>query len=143
MSILVIRTICMLFSLTAEWKHSFNLTEEILDAKTTAHLIMDAAGEKKAENLLLLDVHGVTTITDYFVICEGTNDRQLNAIAENILDELKKTGQKPALKEGTPQSGWILLDYGYVVVHIFTPERRAYYQLEELWNEAPTVVKML
>jgi len=117
--------------------------EEILDAKTTAHLIMDAAEEKKAENILLLDVHGVTTITDYFVICEGTNDRQLNAIQENILDELAKTGQKPTLKEGAPQSGWLLLDYGYVVVHIFTPERRSYYQLEELWREAPTVVKML
>ncbi len=117
--------------------------EEILDAKTTAHLIMSAAEAKKAENILLLDVHGVTTITDYFVICEGSNDRQLNAIRDNILEELAKSGQKPTLKEGTPQSGWLLLDYGYVIVHIFTPERRSYYQLEELWNEAPTVVKML
>lgn len=104
---------------------------------------MEAAEDKKAENIVLLDVHSVTTITDYFVICEGSNDRQLNAISENILEELAKTGQKPTLKEGTPQSGWMLLDYGYVVVHIFTPERRSYYQLEKLWNEASTVVKML
>jgi len=117
--------------------------EEPLNSKTTAHLIVDAAAEKKAENILLLDVHDLTALTDYFVICEGSSERQINAIYDNILDELKQEGVRPYHKEGTPQSGWILIDYGYVLVHIFSPERRAYYRLEELWQEAPTVMKML
>ena len=117
--------------------------EEPLNSKTTAHLIVDAAAEKKAENILLLDVHDLTTLADYFVICEGSSERQINAIYDNILDELKQAGVRPYHKEGTPQSGWILIDYGYVLVHIFSPERRAYYRLEELWQEAPTVMKML
>ncbi len=117
--------------------------EVILDSKTTAKLIVDAAAEKKAENILMLDVHDLTTLTDYFVICEGTSNRQLGAIVENILEELKKAELRPFQREGTPESGWVLIDYGYVVVHIFSPERRAYYRLEELWQDAPTVVKML
>lgn len=117
--------------------------EVILDSKTTAKLIVDAAAEKKAENILMLDVHDLTTLTDYFVLCEGTSDRQLRAIADNVLAEMKQVDTLPFHREGSPESGWLLLDYGYVVVHIFSPERRAYYKLEELWQDAPTVVKML
>lgn len=104
---------------------------------------MDAAAEKKAENILMLDVHNLTTLADYFVICDGASDRQLNAIHENILDELKKADIHPYHQEGSSASGWILLDYGYVIAHIFSPDRRNYYKLEELWQNAPTVVKML
>lgn len=117
--------------------------EVTLDSKTTAKLIVDAAAEKKAANILMLDVHDLTTLADYFVICEGSSERQLNAITENILDELKEAGERPYHREGTPASGWILLDFGYVLAHVFSPERRAYYQLESLWQEAPTVMKMI
>ncbi len=119
------------------------MLEVILDSKTTAKLIVDAAAEKKAENILMLDVHNLTTLADYFIICEGASDRQMNAIYENILDELKRADVPPYHREGTPGSGWILLDYGHVIAHIFSPDRRAYYKLEELWRDAPTVVKML
>ena len=91
----------------------------------------------------MLAVEELTTLTDYFVICEGKSERQLRAINDAILDELKKQEVSIYHKEGTPESGWILLDYGNVIVHIFSPERRYYYQLEELWKEAPTVMKIL
>lgn len=92
---------------------------------------------------MLLEVREVTTLADYFVICEGTSNRQLNAIRDGILEALKERGYGLHHKEGSPESGWILLDYEDILVHIFSPERRAYYQLEELWHEAPTVMKML
>ena len=122
---------------------SFLFKEGILDVKTTARLIVDSAAEKKAANILLLEVRELTTLADYFVICEGTSTRQLVAIREGIIEALN--GQKYTLrhKEGTPESGWILLDYEDILVHIFSPERRAYYQLEALWQDATTIMKML
>ena len=92
---------------------------------------------------MMLAVEELTTLTDYFVICEGKSERQLRAVNDAILDELKKQKVSIYHKEGTPESGWILLDYGNVIAHIFSPERRSYYQLEELWSEAPTVMKIL
>ncbi len=91
----------------------------------------------------MLAVEELTTLTDYFVICEGKSERQLRAINDAILDELKEQKVSIYHKEGTPESGWILLDYGNVIAHIFSPERRSYYQLEELWKDAPTVMKIL
>ena len=91
----------------------------------------------------MLAVEELTTLTDYFVICEGRSERQIRAINDAILDELKKQNIPIYHKEGTPESGWILLDYGNVIAHIFSPERRSYYQLEQLWQEAPTVMKIL
>jgi len=117
--------------------------EDILDAKTTARLIVEAAAEKKAANILLLEVRELTTLADYFVICEGTSTRQLAAIREGILETLKLQEYDLHHKEGTPESGWILLDYENILVHIFSPERRTYYQLESLWQDATTVMKML
>lgn len=117
--------------------------EAHLDSKTVARLIVDTAAEKKAANILMLDVIELTTLADYFVICEGMSDRQIRAINDGVLEKLKEEKIPIYKKEGTPESGWILLDYGNVLVHIFSPDKRAYYQLENLWQEAPTVVKML
>ena len=115
----------------------------ILDSKNFARTIVDAAADKKAANILLLEVEELTTLADYFVICEGTSHRQLGAIRDGIVEALKGMGYGLYHQEGTPESGWILLDYGNILVHIFSPERRAFYQLEELWEDAPTVMKML
>ncbi|MEM7030396.1 MAG: ribosome silencing factor [Chloroflexota bacterium] len=117
--------------------------EVILDTKDITRVIVDAAAEKKASNILLLEVRELTTLADYFVICEGTSKRQLGAIRDGIQDTLKEEAYGLRHREGTPDSGWILLDYENVLVHIFSPERRAYYQLESLWEDAPTIVKML
>ena len=92
---------------------------------------------------MLLEVKELTTLADYFVICEGASRRQLGSIRDGIVETLKGMDYSLYHQEGTPESGWILLDYGNILAHIFSPERRAFYQLEELWEDAPTVMKML
>ncbi|HMQ55102.1 MAG TPA: ribosome silencing factor [Anaerolineae bacterium] len=98
---------------------------------------------KKAANVLMLDMNKVTLLADYYIMCDGSSTRQINAIVDELLEELKKAGSQPARVEGTPESGWMLIDFGSVVVHVFSPEKRAYYNLEELWHEAPIVMRML
>ncbi len=103
---------------------------------------MDAAADKKASDILLLDMRRMTLIADYFVVCNGQSSRQMRAIAEGISEALKDLGERPLRMEGTPESGWLLIDFGSVIVHIFSPELRTYYALEKLWQDAPVVVRM-
>jgi ribosome-associated protein len=91
----------------------------------------------------MLDMRKVTLLADYFILCEGSSVRQIHAVVDGLIEELKKAGSKSAIVEGTPESGWMLVDFGSVVVHVFSPAQRAYYQLEELWKDAPIVVRML
>ena len=114
-----------------------------LEANELAHAVVDVIAGKKAANILLLDMRGVTLLTDYFVLCDGTSNRQIGAIVDGLLEELRKAGTQPALVEGTPESGWMLVDFGSVIVHIFSPQQRTYYQLEELWKNASIVARML
>lgn len=113
-----------------------------LEPNELAHAIVNAAADKKASNILLLDLRPVALIADYFVLCDGQSTRQLRAIAGAIVESLKELGERPLRVEGTPESGWMLVDFGAVIAHIFSPELRAYYALEELWHEAPMVVRM-
>ena len=104
---------------------------------------MDILSEKKGEDVLLLDLRGLTTLTDYFVICSGTSDRQLGALVAAVREVMKKDhGVLPLHIEGEPPSGWVLMDYGSVVVHVFAPELRAFYDLEGLWHQARVVVRI-
>ena len=103
---------------------------------------MNAAADKKASDIVMLDLRPVALIADYFVLCDGQSARQLRAISDAIVEELKEFGERPLRVEGTPESGWLLLDYGAVIAHIFSPALRAYYDLERLWKEAPMVVRM-
>jgi ribosome-associated protein len=82
----------------------------------------------------------MSPFADYFVICDGENERQLRAIAREIGDSLSKQGVRPERTEGSPISGWILMDYGATVVHVFDVDHRAFYRLEELWSDAPTLL---
>lgn len=107
-----------------------------------AKRIVDLASDKLAEKLVLLDVRGLTSIADYFVICSGGSDRQVRAISRQIQDTLALEGEKALHEEGEAEATWILLDYDSVIVHIFTPEERDHYRLERLWGDAPAVVKM-
>ena len=97
--------------------------------------------DKKGEDILLLDTHEISSFSDFFVIATANSDRQLRAIADDIQKTLKKQKLIPR-SEGTPQSGWILIDYGSVITHLFSPAMRDYYQLEELWEKAPVVVRI-
>jgi ribosome-associated protein len=96
------------------------------------------AEDKKAGDVVELDLRGVLDYTDYFVVCSGNTGRQSKSIHDGILEGLKHDHDVlPRRVEGSPQTGWILMDYLDVVVHIFTPETRDYYRLEQLWGEAP------
>src|SRR5437764_12427781 len=99
------------------------------DALSVAHLVVDAASDKKAQDILLLDVRGVASFTDYFVICEGSSERQIRAIAEGVDEELARHGVEPYRRDGRPAGGRVLLASSAVVVHLFAPELRAYYNL--------------
>ena len=107
-----------------------------------ARRIVELAEDKKAADIVLLDLGELTTLADAFVICSGGSERQLDAIADGIISALRDEGVKPIGREGTPASHWVLLDYGSVIVHIFTPPERDYYQLERLWAEAPLLVRL-
>lgn len=111
-------------------------------ALALARRIVELASDKKAADIVLLDLTGLTTVADYFVICSGGSERQLDAIATGIVDGLREEKIKPIGREGTPDSHWMLLDYGPVVVHIFTTPERDFYQLEKHWGEAKTVIRV-
>jgi len=104
-----------------------------------AQLCAEAADNKKAFDIVVLDLRGLTYITDYFVICSGSNTTQVSAISDWIEQTLAKTGVYPSHIEGQAESSWVLMDYGDVVVHIFDEQTRAYYALEKLWGDAARV----
>lgn len=90
----------------------------------------------------MLDIRNVASFADYFVIASGQTRRQIQAILDAVDESLASDGVEPMGREGEPKSGWILLDYGDVIVHLFDPEERAYYDLEELWHTATPVVRI-
>jgi ribosome-associated protein len=107
-----------------------------------ARRAVDLAADKKAADIVLLGVGDLTTVADYFVICSGGSERQLGAIADGIVEGLKQDGARPIGREGGPGAHWLLLDYGGLVVHIFAAPERDFYQLERLWAEAPTLLRI-
>jgi len=111
---------------------------ERLPAERIASEIARLASDKKAIDLVELDLRGVVGYTDYFVICSGNTARQAKAIHDAILEGMKREHRMlPRCVEGSPQAGWVLMDYLDVVAHVFTPETREFYRLEQLWGEAP------
>lgn len=96
-----------------------------------------AASAKQAEDIVVLDVHKTIVITDYFVICTAGSQRQIKTVIEDIESSVRDLGAKPVRREGEAGVGWRLLDYIDVVVHVFGPEERAFYDLERLWQDAP------
>lgn len=103
---------------------------------------MDALEEKKGEDILLLDVHEITSVTDYFIICTGTSNRMLNALADAASEKTREKHKRKGRLEGSPEAGWIVLDYGDVVVHIFDAGLRRFYRLEELWKEGRILLRV-
>jgi ribosome-associated protein len=107
-----------------------------------ARRIVELAEDKKAAEIVLLDLTGLTTLADYFVICSGGSERQLGAIADGIVSSLRDSRIKPIGREGIAASHWVLLDFGSVIVHIFTPPERDYYGLEKHWAQAKTILRV-
>lgn len=111
--------------------------DKTADSGRLINSICNALLEKKARDIILLDVRELTTLTDYFIVCHGTSDTQIGALADNVLDRtLEQSGEKAWRKEGLEMRRWIILDYVNVVVHIFSEEKREYYGFEKMWNDA-------
>ena len=119
------------------------MERDSVDSEKLAKEVVDLVVAKLGEDVLLLDIRPVSTVSDYFVICSGSTERQVDAIQEHIQTELKEMGTRPLHLEGTGASGWILMDYGSVIVHVFLPMTRDYYKLEQLWRNARTVLRIL
>ena len=113
-----------------------------MPALDLARRIVELAEDKKAADIVLLELAPLTTMADYFVICSGGSERQLDAIADGVITSLRDERVRPIGREGTAASHWVLLDYGSVLVHIFTPPERDYYGLEKHWSEAKTILRV-
>ena len=103
---------------------------------------MNALEEKKGEDILLLDLKDIASFTDYFVLCNGTSDRMLDALAKTVVDSMRERHKKRGRVEGEARHGWLVVDYGDVVLHLFSPDQRSYYQLEELWNQGKVLLRV-
>lgn len=105
-----------------------------------AQRAVELASDKQASNIVLLDIRAIADFADYFVLLSADNPRQINALIEDITLALKTEGITVNHREGVVQSGWVLLDYGDVLIHVFSPEQRDHYRLEDLWREAVPLV---
>ena len=113
------------------------------DPSELAHQIVEIAADKKANDILMLRTAEVTSMADFFVICSGRSDRQVQALARAIVDQLREQGIRPLGVEGLSSGRWVLVDFASVVVHLFTPQEREYYGLERLWSGAAPVVHIV
>ena len=103
---------------------------------------MESLEAKKGEDILLLDIKDVASFADYFVLCTGTSDRMLDALADSTLEGVLNLHRKRGRKQGEAREGWVVVDCGDVVVHLFSPDQRAYYGLEELWQDGKVVIRL-
>ena len=107
----------------------------LVKANEMVKIAYDAIMDKKAEDIRIIDISGVSTIADYFIICDGSNSSQVQAIQANVDEQLGRAGFMPLRVEGVRSANWILMDYGDVVVHIFSKEDRLFYDLERIWKD--------
>lgn len=98
--------------------------------------------DKKGEDIVLLDIHDISDFADYFVICTGTSDRMLQALADGALEDVRDQFHFKGRVEGSSQDGWVLCDFGDVILHLFSPDRRDYYRLEELWARGKVLLRV-
>jgi len=98
--------------------------------------------EKKGENILLLDIREIANFADYFIICNGTSDRMLDALAREVIESAERLTEDHYKVEGRASDGWLLVDLGDIIVHLFSPDQRDYYRLEQLWEKGKILIKM-
>jgi ribosome-associated protein len=114
--------------------------DAIIEAATLARRAVTVAEDKQAHDIVMLDLRGLTTIADYFVVCTAESERQIRAVTAALDEELVKSGARNPKIEGSAETGWVLLDFSDVIVHVFSPEQREFYRLERLWKQAQPVV---
>jgi ribosome-associated protein len=105
-----------------------------------AQTIINVLEEKKGEKILLIDINQISSFTDYFIICTGTSDRMLDALADSVVKSVHEKHNIKGRIEGTSRCGWVLIDFGSILVHLFSPDQRDYYQLEKLWQEGKIIL---
>jgi len=112
------------------------------DPVEIARKVAEIASDRLASNITVLDISELSTIADVFVVCTADNVRQLNSLREEVTSQLREHQVTPRRVEGVAEAGWILMDYGDVIVHLFTTDQRDFYRLDDLWSEAPTLLKI-
>ena len=118
-----------------QFQHAYS--DDKLNTKKIVEVITEALLSKKGKDVAIMDVSELTTLTDFFVVCHGTSDVQVKALADAVEDEVrKKTGEKAWKKEGLQSRAWVILDYVNIVVHVMSKEKREYYGIERMWNDA-------
>jgi ribosome-associated protein len=113
-----------------------------VESRQLAQEIVEILEDMKGENIVLIDLEKIAMFTSYFVICSGTSDRMLSALAGAVVDRIHDHHDLKAKPQGDPSSGWVVVDYGGVIVHCFGPETREFYKLEELWKEGKVLVRI-
>lgn len=116
--------------------------ERVTESLELAEKIADLLSERQAGDIVLMDIGKVSTFTDYFVIATANNPRQMTALIDTLENDLRDEGVKPRRIEGKPDSGWVLVDFNDAIVHLFAPDERRYYNLEELWAKGVSVIHM-
>lgn len=114
-----------------------------LDPLSLSKTIVSVLEEAMGEDIILLDIKNQTHFADYFIFVSGTSNRMLRALTDEVLEKVRRESDVPGRVEGKPDSGWVLIDFGDVVLHIFSPDRRKYYRLEELWSEGKILLHLL
>lgn len=107
-----------------------------------AHTIVNALEDKKGEKIVLMDLQKISSFTDFFVLCNGTSDRMLDALADTVIDKAREQHSVRGRKEGQASAGWMVVDFGSVTVHIFAEDQRKYYNLEDLWKEGKVLLRL-
>ena len=133
------------WNLTSRKRYSYNLwmaQQTKLEVVDYARLAVDVADDKQASDITMLDLRGVSDFADYFVILTAESRRQLRSLQEDLETALRSVGANLHHREGTPEGGWMLLDFGDVIIHLFGPEEREYYDLESAWSEAVETVRI-
>jgi ribosome-associated protein len=107
-----------------------------------AREIVNSLEDKKGEDIVLIDIQEIVSFTDYFVICTGTSDRMIDALANAVIDDIRIKHQKKGKKQGLARDGWVIADFGDVVLHLFSPDQRDFYLLEELWEDGKVLLRV-
>lgn len=108
-------------------------------SKEMARIAYDALNDKKGEDIKIIDITGVSVLADYFIIANGNSDSQVNALVDNVEEELHKAGYHLKQREGRANSSWILLDFGDIIVHVFDKDNRLFYDLERIWKDGKDI----
>lgn len=120
----------------------FKYKECILNTIEVARSVANILEDKKGENIVLVDVHEISSFTDYFVFVTGTSDRMLDALAKAVSEGIDQQYDINSKVEGSSQTGWVVVDLGDTVVHMFSPQQRDYYRLEDLWSKGKTLLRL-